>query len=191
MKVVARFILASVMPFKPVKEKHSAGSSIRNAICILSIIILSHAFCGTSRAQINDRVVASVDDFAITLRELNEKYAETLKRTPDITRAEVLDTMINRLLLIREADKIGLERPSEDELIGEYIDLKIRTFIYIQEKDLKNFYEENLEKFQGKDFEDVRDEIETYLVERDLNERLKKHITELREKACINIHLND
>jgi hypothetical protein len=140
--------------------------------------------------EIRDRVVAYIDDTAITLSELEKTYADTLKVSPGITKEEVLNTMINRQLIIKEAKKIRLEASSEDELIRDYIDLKIRAFIRIRDEELMQFYEKNLDDFPGKKFEAVRDEIEKYLIEKELNQRLKKHIDELRKDACIKLQLD-
>lgn len=141
-------------------------------------------------AAIKDRVVAFADNDAITLSELEMKYYDTVKVTSDITQEEVLNTMVNRLLLLREAKKIRLEAPSEDELLNEYIDLKIRAFIRIKEEELKDFYNKNISKFEGKELDSVRDDIESYLAEHEVNQRLKSHINELREKSCVKIQLN-
>ena len=138
---------------------------------------------------INDRVVAYVDTAAITLSELETRYIDTRKVTPDITREEVLNTMINRVLLLREATKLRLEAPSEDELLKEYIDLKVRTLIRVKEEDVQDFYDKHKDEFEGKDLEDVRDTIENYLVEHQLNEQLKEHISELRKKTCVKVQL--
>ncbi len=140
-------------------------------------------------AVIKDRVVAFVDNTAITLSELEEVYSKSLKVTPVITREEVLDTMVNRVLLVREAKKIRLEAPSEDELLKEYIDLKIRIFIKVREEEVLDFYQKHIEDFQGKEFETVREEIENYLSETELNRLLKIHIDELRKKAYVKIRL--
>lgn len=159
---------------------------------LLSVIFLSHlALCTLLFAEIMDRVVAFVDNTAITLSELEMKYAATVKVIPDITRNEVLDTMVNRVLILREAKKIRLEAPSEDDLLREYIDLRIKTLIIIKEEELTDFYEKHIDDFQGEDFETVREKIENYLIENELNQRLKSHVNELREKACIKIQLNE
>ncbi|MEW6214686.1 MAG: SurA N-terminal domain-containing protein [Nitrospirota bacterium] len=152
--------------------------------------LLLFVFCSLLSAEIKDRVVAFVDDTAITLSELEEAYTEALRVNPGITEDEVLNTMVNRLLLLREAKKLRLEAPSMDELLREYIDLKIRAFIRIREKDLIDFYEKHLNDFRGKEFEAVREEIERYLIEKELNQRLKREIEELRQKAYIKIQLN-
>ena len=138
---------------------------------------------------INDRVVAYVDTTAITLSELETRYIDTRKVTPDITREEVLNTMINRVLLLREARKLRLEAPSEDELLKEYIDLKVRTLIRVKEEDIQDFYDKHKDEFEGKDLEDVRDTIENYLVEQQLNEQLKAHISQLRKNTCVKVQL--
>ena len=154
-------------------------------------LLLSFAFCPSLFAGIKDRIVAFVGNDAITLSELEKTFTDTLRITPNVTKDEVLNTMVNRLLLLREAKKIKLEAPSEDELLREYTDLKIRAFIRIREEELTDFYDKHLSDFQGKEFESVRDEIESYLTEKELNQHLKSHINELREKACIKIQLNE
>jgi hypothetical protein len=140
-------------------------------------------------AAIKDRVVAYVDTTAITLTELDNKYAEAIQVTPAITREEVLNTMINRILLVREARKIRLKSEREDELLKEYVDLRIRSFIRIKDEEIKNFYEVHAADFPEKDLDELREDIENYLIEQELNNALKKHISDLRNNACIKIQL--
>jgi len=166
-------------------------SEIKVSIFIAVFIFTSFfTFHGLLYAEgINDRVVAYVNTTAITLSELDTRYIDTRKVTPDITREEVLNTMINRVLLLREARKLRLEAPSEDELLKEYIDLKVRTLIRVKEEDILDFYNKHSDEFEGKDLEDVRDTIENYLVEHQLNEQLKEHISELRKNTCVKVQL--
>ncbi len=156
---------------------------------IILILILILSFNSIVFGGINDRIVAYVDTQAITLSELENKFSETKKILPDIKIEEVLNTMINRVLLLGEAKKIRLEAPTEEEILNDYIDLKIKALIRIKEEDIHNFYRANPEKFEGKQVEDVWDEIETYLIERQLNEHLKLHINELKQRTCIKIQL--
>ena len=141
--------------------------------------------------QIKDRVVAYVDNTAIMLSELEIQYADTLRTIPNVTREEVLETMINRTILLREARKLKLEAPSEEELLSEYIDLKIRAFIRLQDEELKDFYTQNAEEFQGREFEEVREEIDRYLIEKKLNEQLKTHLKKIRDESCVQIQLHE
>jgi hypothetical protein len=144
---------------------------------------------GFSYAEIFDRVVACVNDQAITLSEFQEQFDIAKKLTPDITEEDVLGTMINRLLLLREAKKYSIEAPSREEMLNEYIDLKVRAFIRVSEKDIEEFYGANKDKFNGKDYDDVREEIEKYLTEKELNARLKETLKELRKNAYVKMQL--
>jgi len=138
-----------------------------------------------------DRVVAYVDNTAITRSELDRKYAETALVTPAVTREEVLNTMINRILLIKQARKIRLRSEDEDTLLKEYVDLRIRAFIRISDEEIRNFYYRHIADFSGKELEDLREDIENYLMEQELNNRLREHIAELRSKACVTIQLEN
>jgi hypothetical protein len=150
--------------------------------------VLPASFCC---AELIDRVVAFVDDKAITLSELNETFMKTRRVQPDISRQEVLITMINRLLLMNEARRLKLEAKSDDELLNEYKELKVRAFIRLKEEELEDFYRKNSAEFQGAPYEGVRDKIEEYLTEREINRKLKEHLAELRGKAQVKIQLNE
>ncbi|MFA4918501.1 MAG: hypothetical protein WC581_04530 [Thermodesulfovibrionales bacterium] len=165
-------------------------NSTRQLIFVTLAIWMLFAQYSAFGAEIRDRVVAFVDAQAITLSELEMKFTESRKVKADITKEEVLNTMINRVLLLREAKKIRLEAPSEEELLKEYIDMKIRALIRVKEEEIHDFYGKHIDNFEGKELEDVRDNIENYLIEHDLNERLKSHINELKEKTCVRIQLN-
>jgi len=103
---------------------------------LLVIFLLLFILCPLLSAEIRDRVVASVDNTAITLSELEEIDTKTQKVTPGVIKDEVLNTMINRVLLLREAKKLKLDAHSEDEMLRDYLDLKIRPFIRIKEEEL-------------------------------------------------------
>lgn len=178
------------MRFRKAKNLERRAHSRKGIAMLCSIFFLFFALHSLPYAGIKDRIVASVDNTAITLSDLEKKYADTVKLTPNITKDEVLNTMINRVLLLREAKKIRLEAPSEDEMIKEYIDLKIRTFIRIKEEEARDFYSKHVTNFEGKEFEEVREDIENYLTENELNQLLKSHINELRGNVCVKIQLH-
>ena len=173
------------------KDIRSTASYITMKIvaCVLLLVTCHLLLVTDSSAAVSDRVIAFVDDHAITMSELDEQYQSTTKISPDITIREVLDTMINKILILREARKYRIEAPSLDQVMREYIDLKIRAFIRVGESDIEKFYQENKADFAGKEFEDVRDEIDKYLAEKELNEQLKKVVRELRRDAYIRIFI--
>jgi hypothetical protein len=97
--------------------------------------------------------------------------------------------MINRLLLIREARRLRLEATDEDQLLDEYIDMKVRAFIKIKESAITDFYESNIAEFEDKSYAEVKGDIEAYLLEKEVNYRIRKHLDSLKEKAHIKILL--
>ncbi|MBU4321010.1 MAG: hypothetical protein Q8N12_04280 [Thermodesulfovibrionales bacterium] len=160
-------------------------------LLFLNLAVLLAVSLPAASAETIDRVIAFVDDKAITLSELDENYKTAVKPRTDIKKEEVLNTMINRMLLLREAKKLRIEGANPDEVIREYIELKLKTFIKITEDDLREFYEKNRKEFGKTDFDDAREKIEEYLVEKEVNIRLKKHIEDLRTKAYIKIQLDN
>jgi hypothetical protein len=167
-----------------------ACGAIFCAVLFSALFLLS--FPGAqAQAAIRDRVVAFVDNIAITLNEFEAKYTEMAGVNPGIKKEEVLNGMVNRTLMLREAKKMRLEAASEEALLKEYVDLKLRAFIRIKDEEVKAFYEKNAAGFHAKEYEAARDEIETYLIESELNKKLKAHIDELRGKACVQIQFEE
>jgi hypothetical protein len=156
---------------------------------ILSIILLLSFFCTISFAEVLDKVVAYIDDEAITLSELEEEYASSIEVKPTLSKLQVLDTIINRRLLIREAKKLRFEAPDETTLLDEYVDIKVKALIKIRDSEMEEFYNNNRKEFEGVEFEGVKDRIELYLQEKEVNRRLKEHISELQKKSDIKIML--
>ncbi len=174
------------MPDCVMRQSRGAGRLFLQLHILILCTVLMQGLC---HAEIHDRVVAFVDNQAITLSEFTLQYERTRKVSPAVTREEVITTMINRLLLLREARKYRIEALSPEEIVREYIDLKIRAFIRVPESEIEAFYGTNIARFAGKDFDQVRDEIERYLMEKDLNVRLRETIAGLRKGAYIRVQL--
>lgn len=169
------------------KDRFKIQDSRFRAVFIGIFLAFSLQLSAFSYAGMLDRVVAFVNNKAITMSELEDSFGKTKKLKKYLSRKEVLDTMLNRILLMNEAKNLRLEANTDEELIDEYIDLKVRAFVRIREAELEDFYNKNLEEFKGESFENVREKIETYLLEKEVNIALKKHIAELRERAYVKI----
>lgn len=159
--------------------------------CFLLVTCYFLLVTAFSYAELIDRVVAFVDDRAITMMEFEETYEKTKKIRPDISKEEVLTTSINRILLLKEAKKLKIEAKTDDELLNGYIELKVKAFIRLKEEDLKEFYNTHISEFKDTSYEAVRDKIEEYLTEKEVNNLLKRHIEELRSKAYIKVVLKE
>jgi hypothetical protein len=169
---------------------------MKNGKCKLTIVIFLCLqlftfhfllFTCEANAELIDRVVASVNDRAITMSELRETYEKTKKVQPDISTEEVLNTMINRLLLLSDARKLKIEAKTDDEVLNEYVQLKVKALIRVREEAIEDFYKKNEQNFGGSPYESVRDKIEEYLLEKEANELLKKQIADLRSKSYVKI----
>ena len=158
-------------------------------ICAMLLLASMIALPSVSPAGVIDRVVAYVDDRAITERELDAVHQRALSSGLRPTRAETLEKLINRILLVGEALKLRVEGTGEDELIHEYIDLKVRAFITLRESDVRQYYDENSWKYKGASYESIKDDIRLLLEEKAVNARLRRHLEKIRERADIRIML--
>lgn len=156
---------------------------------VLTLTLVLTAFLQPSTAELIDRVVAFIDDEAITLTDFMQYIEKAKKLAPGLSEEEAINALINRRLLLREAKRIRLRGKSDDELIKEYVDIKVRVFIKIPPEEIERFYNENRERFGKTLIDDVWDDIERLLREREVNKRLRKHIEKLREKSYIKINL--
>ncbi len=154
------------------------------AALAFGVTAVSAAHAGS---EVIDRIVASVNNTAITLSELRERHAAMKNTLPSMTEHEVLQSMINAQLLLEKARHMRVEGSSPDELIATYIDLKIRAFIVVREDAIRGYYQDNRDKLGGNDYRLVRDEIEKYLTEQEANRLLQQHIESLRAGADITV----
>jgi PHD/YefM family antitoxin component YafN of YafNO toxin-antitoxin module len=142
-------------------------------------------------AEMIDRVIAYVDDNAITYSEFREKFASMRDVVPGISEEDVVNSMINTLLLLDQARKMRLEAVSHDDLVKEYVDIKIKSRIFIKEEQITEYYKSHRNEFRNKDYLSVREEIEKYLTELEINRKLKEHLEDLRKGSNIVVRLRD
>ncbi|MBI5195681.1 MAG: hypothetical protein HZA10_05125 [Nitrospirae bacterium] len=178
--------------------KFKKTSLIKLLIVFCSLFTVHCSLFTAVNAGVVERIVAIVDDEIITLSEFKDAFQDAINSGAKKTDMEVLDGMINRILLLREGKKFRLEEPAaesrtleDNAIINDYIGRRLKTLIHIPPEEIEQFYEKNRESFNSKDFYDVRNDIETYLVEKQLNKKLLEHINELREKSYIRIQLGD
>ena len=141
--------------------------------------------------------MAVVNDDVILLSEFREAFRSVEESGEKISEENYLDEMINKLLLLKEAKKFSFyisnksDKAVMDEkaIINEYIDRRIKVFIRIPYDEIESYYSENKALFEGKEFYDVKDEIEEYLVGKELNTRVNEYIKDLRKKYYIRIQL--
>lgn len=163
---------------------------MKKIMFICSLLISSAIYCPAA-ADVIDRVVAVVNSTPITRSEFLETFQKSRAGSASITKQEALQLMINRLLIYQEAKKMRLEAPGIDEIIREYLDIRVESTIIIKEEDIEQFYNKNKDNFSGKAYLSVHDEIERYLYELEKNKRIKALIESLRSRSNISIRSLD
>lgn len=164
-------------------------------LCIFFLLFTCHLLFVTAvHAEVLERIVAIVNDNVILLSEYEETFKALRKTDEKITEEKALDEMINRVLILEQARKLRLgslsdsaETLSDDKIITEYIERRIKSFIYIPIEEIESYYMDNRERFVGKAFYDVKDEMEDYLTRAVLTRKIAEHIEELRKKAYIRV----
>jgi hypothetical protein len=189
---------------------------------------------GISSAFLIDRIDAVVNGRVITKNEVDKAFeAEVLrleaqgKKPAPSLRKEVLDSLINRILVLDEARKFNLVQvtdgdvekafdsvkqgfPSEEAflsaltkegmtpaelkgnlrdqiLAAKYIDRRIKSFVRVTLQDQKKYYDENRDKFGNKSFNEVQEEINGLLTEKETGGKLDDYLNELRAKSSIQL----
>ncbi|MCX7794495.1 MAG: hypothetical protein N2257_08875 [Thermodesulfovibrionales bacterium] len=177
------------MLFNRVIEQQSSRTAVFLFFCFLLF------YSTSTSASLIEATVAAVEDEVITLSEFNERYDVMKKAFPEISKKEVIDSMINRLLLLREvrlsriSEQRGFLNPEdENRIIEEYIEIKIRASVRVTEEEIEKYYEANKSHFGNRSLQDVAEKIEEVLTEIKTNESLKEHIDSLRKKAYIFIN---
>jgi len=142
--------------------------------------------------------VAIVNNKVILLSEFEEALEAARKSDQKVTEGVVLDEMINRILILEQAKRLSLgstsdlaEDVDDNKLIKEYIERRIKALIHIPIDEIEAYYENNMGRFAGKEFYEVKDEIEDNMVEGELKRKIAEHVKELRNKAYIRIQLEN
>ncbi len=161
---------------------------------VFILVFNMNAYC---HAELLERIVAIINDDVILLSEFSQAYKSASEYDHDVLEADVLDDMIDRFLLLKEARKFRLTSSDNEQgkakddnvIIKEYIDVRLKGFIHVPYEDVEYYYYQNMDGYSGKDFFDVRNEIEEYLIEQELNIKLLEYIEDLKRNAYIRIQL--
>lgn len=171
---------------------------MKKVLLFAYVLLICHLlFINSVKAEMLERIVAIVNDDVILLSEFRDTLQTARKSESGISEEMVLNEMINRLLLLNESkrfrigasDKRKTNETDNSAVIREYIDRRIKAFIHIPHEEIEYYYQMNIDIYEGKEFYDVSDEIEEYLVNKELSAKLHEYIEELRGKAYIRIQL--
>lgn len=202
-------------------------------VLVLTLLFIQAGLAGSSAFQI-DRIAAVVNGSIITASEVDKAFdaevlrleAEGKNLSPGL-RKEVLDSLINRILILDEAKRFNLVQVSDEEvekafesvkhgfasesefmnalnkegmtvselkenlkeqvLAAKYIDRRIKSFVRVTIDEQKKYFVQNRESFQGKSFDDVKEEINNLLVEKEAGRKMEEYLNDVRSKSDIEV----
>jgi len=165
---------------------------------LLSIIILLSINCAQK-----EEAVVSIGDIKITKAEFERDFAKFNLSKPDTkaARKEFLDNLINRKLILKEAETRGLDKEEsfledvqdfwEQSLLKIAVDKKARELfltIKIDDAEIMDFYNKNKDKFSGKTLEDAYPEIRLVLFKERQRKSVEDWMESLKTKAAIKVN---
>jgi hypothetical protein len=168
---------------------------------LISLLICLQLFscCGCVK---KDPVAIRIGSISITVKEFESAYEEgRFQYGIELSRKDFLDALIQRKLILKEAEKLGLDRDSQ--VIGslqafyEQLLLKLALARKINElqiplkasdAEIRNYFEARKDgEFAGKDLATAREEVEMLLLREKQKQALQEWSDSLHKKTQIAI----
>lgn len=170
---------------------------------IIIFIILVVSFYLMKDNFIKKDYAVKINDFTMTQEEFNKEFKEAniYKEDSPKARRKFLDTLINRKLILQQAEKEGLHKSEEflDKLENYYEQLlfnmiierkskEIGSKVGVSDMEVKEKYREMKEKgYVNKPLEKVYNQVKWRVFREKQTESMKKWLDELEKNADIEI----
>lgn len=179
----------------------------RSILYLLLFILLLHLFSCTQEQAKEDKILAGINDYNLTIDEFQYQLAAELEMDEDFkltkeVKKEFLEELIRKELLIQEAKRLKLDRKEkfiraierywESTLIRDLVEMKgeeISNRILISQEEIEACYND-MEKPEKKlpPLAELREKIAEELKEKKKTGMLKEWIDDLRKNARIEIN---
>ena len=151
----------------------------------------------------SDTVLATVNNEKIRLKDLEALFTsmpESQRKSYARDKQALLEVLIKQTLLLQEAERQGVkgELPSGNQAgeaakinannarIRAILSKEVLNDVRVNESELRRFYEENKERMQqDSSFEEVKDQIQTYVLQMKQQQAVENYIGTLTAKASI------
>jgi hypothetical protein len=165
------------------------------------IIILLGVSCAPK-----EEAVIVIGPIKITKTEFEKDFAKFNLSKPDTkeARREFLDNLINRKLILKEAETKGFDKEGsflenvqdfwEQSLLKIAVDKKARELfltIKIDDAEIRDFYNANKDKFSGKTLEDAYPEIRLVLFKERQRKSVEDWMESIKTQATIKINYKE
>lgn len=172
---------------------------MRKISVVIFLFCLGFSIFGCSAGE---KPVITIGKIKITAAEFNRDFEKSLYAgSPQgEARKRFAEYLIDRKLILREAEREGLDRGQEflnsvqafweQALLKLALDKKIKELsnqIGVSDQEVRVYYEVHKETFSKKDITEVYDQIKLQLFKAKQKEALDKWIGSLRARAKINI----
>ena len=171
---------------------------------IIPIFIAVCLICGCGSRAEKKSAAIKIDNINITANE----YAEAFKNSPYASsdtpeaRKEFLNNFITRMLIFREAERIGMDKNPEflnsiqffwqQSLLKLMLDRKIKElslYIRVDDREIKDYYQANAAvEFSGRDLPAVYDEIKWIVLNKKQKTLMDDWINSLRSASKIDVN---
>lgn len=170
------------------------------------LLVLAASFCGKGPEDGQQKIVATVNDYQVTLDDFHRQLNAELEFTPEVkltraVRKHFLEELIRKELMIQEAKRRGLdtepdfvramEKYWESTLIRKLLEIKGKEFeerVLISEADIQAQYQ----KLRAVDadispMEEMRGQLVSYLKEEKKTIALQAWLDGLRKRSRVDI----
>jgi hypothetical protein len=194
-------------PLAWVLNKEVAAIMKKSFIYLLLLVLFLHLFSCTQEQAKEDKILAGINDYNLTIDEFQYQLAAELEMDEDFkltkeVKKEFLEGLIRKELLIQEAKKLKLDRKKkfiraierywEFTLIRDLMEMKgkeINNRILISQEEIEACYND-MKKLEKKLplLVELQEKITEELKEKKKTRMLKEWIEGLRKKARIEIN---
>lgn len=166
---------------------------------IISILIIVLLLIGgwywLRKDNLGKNTLAIVNGSKITKEDFNEEFKFLPEQYQTVFKNDkigFLDELIVQELLLQKAKEFNLDselnEQNNEEQKSVYINkiiAEITKDVKVSEQEKEEFYSNNTNKMQGREYEEVKQSIENYLLQQKQTEVIKDYINTLKNKAEI------
>ncbi|MGA8180172.1 MAG: SurA N-terminal domain-containing protein [Desulfobacterales bacterium] len=179
----------------------------KKSIYFLMIILFSFLSCCTQEKKANNKTLAKINDYVLTLDEFQTQLADEVRLDKDfkltkVAKKDFLDQLITKEVLIQEAKKRNLDRKEkfiraierywESTLIKDLMEAEgknIAKRTVVSQEEIETRYNDMKKSDQNLPrLESIRDEISKKIMEEKKRRLLKEWTDQLIKRAKIDIN---
>ena len=129
-------------------------------IKVFVLLLILGVFCGCSSDNNEDKVIAKIGDYTITVKDLNERISNLPEKYREVVRSrkeEYLKDLIKDTLLFQEAVRKDIDRDKEVQnlieeakkkiIVARLLQDEVDNNVVITDEDIELFYTANREKY--------------------------------------------